>query len=150
MNLLRAGNRCGVTVVPMRLINCSDEDVFVLTENGPFLLDRFPYPTPIDLPSKGEHEPLELETIEGSATIDLIVNAPVTMTLYVPGPVEGTLYLVDAETLLRFPDRTDFVTPALYGTSAAGELDSVLVAVTRKLADVANTAVDVTDEMFGA
>lgn len=107
---------------PLLIFSCMDKDMYVWAGEGkkrklvklpkapsPVLLHtpEKPKPVTVIVPKKNGkmHPPTELTTYEEEKTIG-IMGEPVVLP--------HTIYLVDPEDILQFPDRTDFFTPATY------------------------------------
>ena len=122
--MLHAGTERRVTVVGMRLINCTDRPVAVLVEGRLALLEEGPAPMTVSTPVAGDPcETIELEGpgITGNVTV-AVYDEIRSGALIGPDPEPGVLYLVSPATLARCGEREDFVTPALFATAHPEDL----------------------------
>lgn len=128
-------------VVPVRLVNCRHKAVFVRVDGERVELPRVPRPVIIDAvdtdPAGGPSEVLQVAAGDGVTALR-VSSGQVSGTLGMPDPVDGVLFLVDPEVLLRFPDRNDLVVADTYSAtrSLAEGHESCLVSVRRTLAPV--------------
>lgn len=97
------------------LVNCTGRDVKILVDGELQLLPAGPTPSIVE-DTTSSREVL-VSTGEGlpGASITVGVATP-SMTLFMPEPLPGVLYLVRPEVLLRHPHREDLLTPAFYTT----------------------------------
>lgn len=100
---------------PVTLINCLDHPVFVHTVSGLVKLDELYPPHLLTIPD-GDHK--FLITVPGDSTLTTEMHSYDGVKIYggldIPPVVDGVLYLVSVTTLLEFPERSDFVAPAMW------------------------------------
>lgn len=131
------------------LFNClrRERDVFVRIDGQPVPLPRGPKPVLID--TSTNTQPIVVTVApDDPRTIELTTSeAECDATISLPPPMDGALFLVDPETLMRLPDRDDLVTPASYeidfdgddnnGANPIGRMRTYLVAVHHRIHPVA-------------
>jgi hypothetical protein len=99
----------------LTLINCLDHPVFVHTVSGLVkLTEGFP-PHLLTIP-EGDHK-IKI-TVPGDSTLLTEMHVYDGVKIYggldIPPVVEGLTYLVSVPTLFEFPERKDFVAPAMW------------------------------------
>jgi hypothetical protein len=124
-----------MTTAAVRLINCTEHPVHVRVDGDVVALPTMPAATIVDDPRSQPSGDTLTVTVDGEHRCQLDVrDGPVQLTIGLPPPVDGVAYLVDNETLLRAPHRTDFVVADTYDAGRDGP--SVLLRVRRRLAAV--------------
>lgn len=100
---------------PVTLINCLDHPVFVNTISGLVKLEELHPPHLLTIPD-GDHK--FLIRVPGDRTLTTEMHAYDGVKIYggldIPPVTDDVLYLVSVPTLLEFPERSDFVAPAMW------------------------------------
>jgi hypothetical protein len=129
---------------PHQLINCTARPVFVAVDGHAVELPRHRHHITIVDEISADSAPLTI-TIDGATTTVGLLAGDVDDTIGLPPAIDGVIYLVDAEVLLRCPHRSDFVTAGHYqglpddGHLEHGRTPVVLSTVRRALATVDNS-----------
>jgi hypothetical protein len=99
---------------PPVLFNCTGRPKYIVVGTMVVKLPTGPKPVLVDmLGDRGELVVRAGLHGDGSATLE-VASGEVTSTLSMPPVMPGAMFLVDAEVLLRCPERDDLVTPAYY------------------------------------
>lgn len=100
---------------PVTLINCLDHPVFVNTVSGLVRLEELGPPHLLTIP---ENEHKFQINVPGDSTLKTEMYIYDGVKIYggldIPPVVEGVWYLVSVTTLFEFPERSDFVAPAMW------------------------------------
>lgn len=104
---------------PLTLINCLDHPVFVHTLSGLVQLEESFPPHLLTIP-EGDHKIAIKVPGDSTLTTEMYIYDGVKIYggLDIPPVVDNVLYLVSVTTLFEFPERSDFVAPAMWAMPA--------------------------------